>query len=266
MATVTDPAILYHYTTQEGFLGIIRDKKLWATSIRHLNDAGELAYAIGIARSIVKQEEDLLSSQFSETFNRVLESASAEEFYVGSFSAESDLLSQWRAYSRQGVGFSIGFDRMRLADLALGQGFSLNPCSYDRKKHIKAVGTAMKVLFEDPDPESVLWNDTEFITGFLEMAPTMKHPAFQEEGEWRIVSQRSPDSQPIILYRPGKSLLIPYQEFGLDADNVRALIRRVVVGPSPHLALAVKTATEFLQAAGFEGVEVAQSEVPYRSW
>jgi hypothetical protein len=31
-------SLLYHYTTQTGLLGIIRDRALWASSILHLND------------------------------------------------------------------------------------------------------------------------------------------------------------------------------------------------------------------------------------
>ena len=33
--------LLYHYTTQEGLLGILRDKCIWATDIRYLNDTSE---------------------------------------------------------------------------------------------------------------------------------------------------------------------------------------------------------------------------------
>jgi len=35
--------LLYHYTTPEGLLGILgdKDKKIWATHYRYLNDASE---------------------------------------------------------------------------------------------------------------------------------------------------------------------------------------------------------------------------------
>ena len=36
--------VLYHYTTSEGLLGILRDDKLWATDIFHLNDSSEFEY------------------------------------------------------------------------------------------------------------------------------------------------------------------------------------------------------------------------------
>lgn len=36
-----EPELLYHYTTQEGLLGILKDRCIWATHIRYLNDTSE---------------------------------------------------------------------------------------------------------------------------------------------------------------------------------------------------------------------------------
>lgn len=38
---VSPPPILHHYTTQEGLLGIVESKSIWATNIYYLNDAAE---------------------------------------------------------------------------------------------------------------------------------------------------------------------------------------------------------------------------------
>lgn len=48
----TPPSVLYHYTTQQGLLGIISDKEIWATHTQYLNDAREFRHAL----DIVKQE------------------------------------------------------------------------------------------------------------------------------------------------------------------------------------------------------------------
>lgn len=34
--------ILYHYTDINGFLGILKNKKLWLSAANNLNDSGEL--------------------------------------------------------------------------------------------------------------------------------------------------------------------------------------------------------------------------------
>jgi len=35
-SAVPDSSIIFHYTSQNGLLGIIKSKSLWASSIRHL--------------------------------------------------------------------------------------------------------------------------------------------------------------------------------------------------------------------------------------
>jgi len=43
---------LWHYTTLEGLMGILKSQRLWATDYRHLNDSSELEYA----KSILEDE------------------------------------------------------------------------------------------------------------------------------------------------------------------------------------------------------------------
>ena len=48
----TRPAsFLYHYTSQRGLLGILENKKIWATNIHYLNDSAELYHAIDVLQS-----------------------------------------------------------------------------------------------------------------------------------------------------------------------------------------------------------------------
>jgi hypothetical protein len=45
--------IIYHYTSQQGLLGIVNGKSLWVSSIRHLNDAAEFGYSVEMIREIL---------------------------------------------------------------------------------------------------------------------------------------------------------------------------------------------------------------------
>ena len=63
------PAILYHYTTQQGLLGIIRDKEIWASHTQYLNDAREFRHALDLIKEEllkIKSKPDL-SEPASET-------------------------------------------------------------------------------------------------------------------------------------------------------------------------------------------------------
>jgi hypothetical protein len=101
----------------------------------------------------------------------------------------------------------------------------------------------------------------------MSIAPTMKHPSFAEEREWRLVNRRITETirNRHILYRPGKSFFTPYREFQLGAD-VDSLIREIIVGPSPHSKLSVRTTREYLWHQDVKGVTVEESKIPYRSW
>ncbi len=47
---------LYHYTNQRGFLGIVRDKQVWATHTQYLNDRREFSHAVEpVAEEIRRQ-------------------------------------------------------------------------------------------------------------------------------------------------------------------------------------------------------------------
>jgi hypothetical protein len=48
----TPPPVLYHYTTQQGILGIIRDKEIWASHTQYLNDVREFRHALDVREEL----------------------------------------------------------------------------------------------------------------------------------------------------------------------------------------------------------------------
>ena len=52
--------LLFHYTTIDGLIGIFREKKIWATSVSHLNDKKELAIAADMFRDAIAELETRL--------------------------------------------------------------------------------------------------------------------------------------------------------------------------------------------------------------
>ncbi len=46
----TPPPILYYYTTQQGLLGIINSREIWATHTQYMNDVREFRHATEFAR------------------------------------------------------------------------------------------------------------------------------------------------------------------------------------------------------------------------
>ena len=112
------PTGLFHYTDAAGLHGIIRSGEFWATHVYYLNDSQEFKYA---ARLINEQFSDLIdrgegdTALFLDRLRGTIQSnftiwSSIAGIYAVCFCTNGNLLSQWRAYSANGSGFSIGFD------------------------------------------------------------------------------------------------------------------------------------------------------------
>ncbi len=121
---------------------MLRDQCIWASHVRYLNDASEFKHGLELmSQSLSKIEIDPSALKFRAMdvktpfpvakFEEMLR-ASANEFlkvldfievFVASFfdsegakNDAGDVLEQWRAYSGNGAGISIGFDKALLSD------------------------------------------------------------------------------------------------------------------------------------------------------
>lgn len=92
--------LYYHYTDASTALKILSENELWLTHTEYLNDATEGAVLSDSLKKHIKTQEifkllDLIDSR--------------TDAYTCSFSAEPDLLSQWRGYCPPNEGYAIGF-------------------------------------------------------------------------------------------------------------------------------------------------------------
>jgi hypothetical protein len=55
--------ILYHYTTLDGFVGIIEKQEIWASHVRYMNDSEEVSHGRFLAIEILKRY--IIKSRFS---------------------------------------------------------------------------------------------------------------------------------------------------------------------------------------------------------
>lgn len=133
-AMKTLPFRLYHYTSQEGFLGIIESDCVWATKMQYLNDTTELSLALKLTKeAIVKYASKYSGIDLSriEQLKGALNNISKINLCIASFSEKPDLLSQWRAYSGGSGGYSIGFNTEALIKNAEKSDFRLKKCIYN---------------------------------------------------------------------------------------------------------------------------------------
>jgi hypothetical protein len=113
------PEKLWHYTSVQGFQGIVTSKTIFATDTRFLNDRKEFIHAREIASEVVADTPDFgpnlfpardyLEMAIGAAFDTGLPHPNRLQVFVASFSAAEDQLSQWRGYSQGSSGVSLAF-------------------------------------------------------------------------------------------------------------------------------------------------------------
>jgi Protein of unknown function (DUF2971) len=279
---------LYHYTTQRGLLGIIREKQMWVTHTQYLNDRREFTHAVELVREEIRRRVETSGGDSPRTralfyMDSALKlSPESVNVCVCSFSEERDSLSQWRAYGAGTAGFAIGFPSdLLIAATAKQERWHLVRCIYNPSEQRKVVRLLLdEVLDEmlsgelekfDPDDEpgfnlSLGGNLRAYLNW---IAPVLKDQSFSEEREWRIVTRPMFNRSESFHFREGRSLLIPYCKLPLQYDDVKFRLHEVVIGPTRDEVRSKSSVVSFLMHEGLlKGLEVPvhTSDVPYRDW
>ena len=104
------PELLFHYTSVEGFIGIITSKTLWASDMLSLNDAAEASYATNlIFETLTAHHSEIPSEAVANLKTQLNYLFPSYTPFIACFCEQDDLLSQWRGYGNQGEGLAIGF-------------------------------------------------------------------------------------------------------------------------------------------------------------
>jgi hypothetical protein len=277
------PKVLYHYTTLDGFLGILQSKALWASECRCLNDSTEYSHGQKVFDGVLKRRAKNArgeTKRFYSDYRRAPLILEGNHTLVASLTEEGDLLSQWRAY---GGGCSIGFSYDALVE-SLGKPleWGLVKCVYTEEAQVKMSDGLIQGILDDwrdgpPEPTKDPVTGVEIHTirvhppTLLRMLgsilpPAFKSESFSEEREWRLIHMEYKASS--LRFRTFASRIIPFMPFEFGANNpglVPHMIREVVVGPSPHPTLLRDTVKFALEAHGFNA-QVRMSDCPFRSW
>jgi hypothetical protein len=329
--------LLYHYTTIDGLIGILDSDCLRATHIRYMNDAQEFLDALEHLDAFTNEFDESLRPRIKDfVIGSVPTFVGRHGAYVASFTDDEaqltesgtppgDRLSQWRAYSGAGKGFSMGFDYNAVDKSGCGMSWGIQgsvayflACAYtpaekrgffgrvgqplagQSKKDIEELAYALSPagaeLLMRPKEEnnppagsddvvaSVRKRRFDMMLAYLINATLFKNPAFAEEKEWRIVVvpfgtslqvKKTGDCAGIqVKFRSGVVGITPYIDLPLLLNTPESPLRRIVVGPTPHMEEAVRGVEMKLMDRGIRrkcrdypnGVEVVPSRIPYRNW
>jgi hypothetical protein len=266
---------LFHYTDTTGLIGILKSQgELWATDVRCMNDTDEFT----LGHRFIEQA---LKDRTAHPSHKLLARLLSHPSYVSplvfsiSFSEDRDLLSQWRAYTDNGAGFSVGFDHASLDTLS----FEGKPAikhmvkvMYDRHRQEECAGRLVESVLNTLAPlanETLTAQDDQFLVMALGLlVPTFavmcKNPAFSEEREHRVVLRTHQDpllpaglgahpTKPRCSFRAGKYGITPYLPLRFPDEGLTNALTRIVIGPrDPGLDTPDKLRT-LLANAGVKG-------------
>ena len=246
---LADDALLYHYTSGPGLLGILQTNNIWASDAQFLNDASELRYGKKeLADELVRESERLddhvaasaLSSRASVLSlvadmllpdDDVMDRAVVSGAYVACFCEDGDLLSQWRGYAGAD-GYALGF---RPDHLVEWEHDVLGPVQYGAE----AVSALVAEIVPDtarasanhPTPTAVAVIENTV----LRRLARIKDESFAEEREWRLIAVRDPTDDEL-RFRAGAFGIVPYFSLAFPAEALAC----VVVGPGNHARLRAR--------------------------
>jgi hypothetical protein len=198
--------ILYHYCSNTSFLSIVSNQTIRASEYSLSNDGMEGKWI----RKVIEEccsERGLSASQLGVVLSEFDTITSMYGAAGICLSEDGDMLSQWRAYSENGAGVSIGFD---------STAFYVQPA--DRAPPLPALGkviydlaTQKRIIAPNIDlicklfksgADVATYRDVKMTDGvtlqvnenlalnasivtLLPMLFAFKNPAFHEEREWR---------------------------------------------------------------------------------
>jgi hypothetical protein len=248
--------VIYHYTTISGLIGIMTNRKLWASDCRYLNDGAELLYAY---KFFLTELEKLKLPPIDDGGYSVPSSV-FEDFrmFISCFCENGDLLSQWLGYGAN-QGYSLGFDLKELralnkCEIIPVQYGILNPSKYFKKE-----------LAEAPiisnHPAIYAWHASSRI---LPKLASVKNPAFSEEHEWRLLKKLSVEElkRPNIdlKFRPSKMGPISY----LEIDFPAKCLREIIIGPGGDTDSQRIAVSNIINYYDLHDVKIRTSNIPLR--
>lgn len=258
----TPPDTIFHYTSIDAAISIIKNQCLWLSNVNYLNDHQENSVIRNILSEIKSNPDDATSYMalsVAKTLFRCIESPPNSDTFVMSFCENGDLLSQWRGYGRLSIGFGAtefqqNFESIRLIKII-----------YDYLKQTNFVHSAIQhIASSATNGRAALAEIGLAIAMFDTLSAHFKNSAFSEENEWRfIVDRPGMDRLGIrdVKFRVRGNAIIPYIE--IKPTSGRLPITSIRLAPSSHPT--VKPALQWLLATmGYSDTVVIESTIPYR--
>jgi len=276
--------LIYHYCDAPALLNILRSRAVWATSTKYLNDSTEMLSFTANMRQHADQHRatvegqtlaDMVDFYWVSSDTRQSQTIGMDRFAC-CFSADGDLLSQWRAYGNDGRGYAIGFDPRRIAGLSEPQPMmTLRRMAYGDEDEARLIGDlierfapaiAAHLDILDTTGWSTVhtrnWLSMRFGECLLDLVEEVKDASFAEEKEWRLYASCQKTE-----FRVSADRIVPYRLLDLSSSDEPEMlpIGEIVIGPRLDFNEAAMSLMTYTSTLGYgTGMNFRKSKAPYR--
>ncbi len=274
-----DNEYIYHYTSAEGLYGILSSNSLWFTRWDFLNDPNEKIYFTkvildGFTRNTYELDFVNLIKSYSELANPKDYSNSPDNYFVCSFSVDSDSLDMWKYYSKNknSHGYNLAMDVSKLSrslsdynETLISSGYVI----YKKDEQDNVIDTILQGLYNiyksnlgEKEKRSLILTWFFRFRGYAEFF--MKHIAYSSEKEYRFVCKNiivAPKHQ-ATNFRIVNGVYIPYIDLKFDKECISSAF----LSPTLHDNVSAKIGLEnILKYLDYNDVQIFQSKIPFRN-
>ena len=190
-------SMLYHYTSEPGLTGILKEKKIWATKLLDFKDEKELEFKVNALKLFVSWFQERKQNGFGNPIwmsclinllNHQIYGKNSEDppLFVVCFTKDGDSAFHWNEYGDNGKGFALG-----LSHEAVQEQFHLAKVIYKQDElEVKFQELWNSFNSKQPSAEATL----EFFNQLMATAIAYKDEEFSKELEYRCFATFPNDS------------------------------------------------------------------------
>lgn len=249
--------IVYHYTDLNALINILGRNSitLRATNCLYLNDSNEIKEG---TESIKRVE------------NKDISNASFRNYYLTSFSKQSDCLSMWGMYAANGGGCAIGFD----LDIISKSYNGMVNCVYGKEKIDNRLSNLSNMLRNgvstffpaNGGAATIQKNTGEELEGMLTnlyigTCLSAKNENYEFEDEIRCYISNH-DNKKDVFFKVKNGIIVPFVNVEIPKDALKS----IVIGPTNKSELTMQSMMHLLIINGYDwhDILISMSKVPYR--
>ena len=261
---------LYHYTSINAFINILKTKQLWFGYTKNMNDRSEVVCFIDRMKQAISDDIPDCYKVKPYIIDKINSSEEKAHAYIMSFSILNEDAAQWDRYGDYGRGICIGFNTTALSKICLEFPFWMTSVYYDWNERNHEL---YKILIDYVNENKLSgFIDIEHIAENLSYCGLFhKHSAFSSEKEVRIIDiGHSETNKENIIFSCKNDQIKKYLIEDIDLlcsktnITLNELIDSIIIGPRSNQN--IEELKDYLADIGYDSlaIKVQLSNCPLR--